>query len=117
MDFTGQKQPRLAGLYAEGRVETASAASLTIPATALVRDGDNASAWRIKDNELRRITLALGDRDARTGDFVLEGGLAEGDQVIRHPNALLKDGQAVQPATAPSPTKAAAKDAETPARN
>ena len=117
VDFTGQRQPRLAGLYAEGRVETASASSLTIPATALVRDGDKASAWRVKDNKLQRITLALGDRDARTGEFVLKGGLAEGDQVIRHPNALLKDGQAVQSATAPSPTKAAAKDAETPARN
>ncbi len=117
VDFTGQKQPRLAGLYAEGRVETASAASLTIPATALVRDGDKASAWRVRDNKLQKITLALGDRDVRTGDFALKGGLAEGDQVIRHPNALLKDGQAVQSAAAPAPTKAAAKDAATPARN
>jgi RND family efflux transporter MFP subunit len=117
VDFTGQKQPRLAGLYAEGRVETASTASLTIPATALVRDGDKASVWRVRDNKLQKITLALGDRDVRTGDFALKGGLAEGDQVIRHPNALLKDGQAVQSAAAPAPTKAAAKDAATPARN
>ena len=117
VDFTGQKQPRLAGLYAEGRVETQSAASLTIPATALVRDGDKASAWRVKDNKLQKVTLALGDRDVRTGDFVLKGGLAEGDMVIRHPNALLKDGQAVQTAAAGAPTKAASKDAEGPARN
>jgi len=117
VDFTGQKQPRLAGLYAEGRVETASATSLTLPATALVRDGDKASAWRVRDSKLQKVTLALGERDPRTGEFVLKGGLAEGDQVIRHPNALLKDGQAVQAAAAPAPTKAAAKDDAAPARN
>jgi RND family efflux transporter MFP subunit len=117
VDFTGQKQPRLAGLYAEGRVETESAASLTIPAAALVRDGDTASAWRVHGSKLQKVTLALGERDPRSGDFVLKSGLAEGDQVIRYPNALLKDGQAVQTAAAPQPTKAAAKDAAAPARN
>src|SRR5260221_12130365 len=32
VDFVGPKQPRLAGLYAEGRVETETRTSLTIPA-------------------------------------------------------------------------------------
>jgi membrane fusion protein, multidrug efflux system len=116
VDFTGQKQPRLAGLYAEGHVEAQTTASLTLPATALVRDGDKASAWRVKDGKLQKVTLALGERDPRSGDFVLKGGLAEGDQVIRHPGALLKDGQLVQAAVPPAATKAAATDAS-PARN
>ena len=98
VDFVGDKQPKLAGLYAEGRLETASRASLTIPATAVVRDGDNAAAWRVKGDKLQKVTLAVEQRDARTGDYVLKGGLAEGDQVIRHPNALLKEGQSVQAA-------------------
>jgi RND family efflux transporter MFP subunit len=117
VDFTGEKQPRLAGLYAEGHIEISSAESLTLPATALVREGDKSLAWRVKDGKIRKVTLALGERDPRTGDFVLKDGLAPGDQVIRHPNALLKDGQPVQAATAPAPTKAAAKDAPSPARN
>ncbi|HEX4943840.1 MAG TPA: efflux RND transporter periplasmic adaptor subunit [Usitatibacteraceae bacterium] len=118
VDFTGQKQPRLAGLYAEGHVETDSATSLTLPATALVRDGDKASAWRVKDNKLQKVTLALGERDPRTGDFVLKGGLSEGDLVIRHPGALLKDGQAVVASAPAATTKAAATgDAAVPARN
>jgi len=118
VDFTGEKQPRLAGLYAEGHIETASATSLMLPATALVRDGDKASAWRVKDNKLQKVTLALGERDPRTGDFALKGGLAEGDQVIRHPNALLKDGQLVQASAPPAPTKAASTaDPAAPARN
>lgn len=117
VDFTGEKQPRLAGLYAEGHIETASAVSLTLPATALVRDGDNASAWRVKDGKLQKVALAVGERDPRTGHFVLKGGLEEGDQVVRHPNALLKEGQLVQASAPPAPTKAAASADAAPARN
>ena len=48
VDLVGEKQPKLAGLYAEGRVETESRSSLTIPASAVVRDGDSTFAWRVK---------------------------------------------------------------------
>jgi membrane fusion protein (multidrug efflux system) len=98
VDFVGEKQPKLAGLYAEGRLETDSKTSLTIPATAVVRDGDKASAFRVKDNKLQKVPLALAERDARSGDYVVAGGLAEGDRVIRYPTTLLKDGQPVQTA-------------------
>lgn len=118
VDFTGAKQPRLAGLYAEGNVETENFTSLTLPAASIVRDGDKASAWRVKDSKLQKAAVTLGNRDPRTGDFLLKGGLAEGDLVIRYPNALLKDGQAVQAAAAAAPTKAASTaDSAVPARN
>jgi RND family efflux transporter MFP subunit len=96
VDFTGAKQPKLAGLYAEGRVETATRSSLTIPASAVVKDGDASFAWRVSEGKLKKVPLALADRDPRTGEFVLKNGLAEGDQVIRYPTAMLKDNQAVQ---------------------
>ena len=115
VDFVDKKQPKLAGLYAEGRIETESTTSLTVPATALVRDGDKASAWRLKENKLQKVALNIGDRDPRSGDYALRGGLAEGDLVIRYPSAALKDGQKaekVETAAAPvQPTKAAANDA------
>ena len=98
VDFTGETEPKLAGLYAEGRVETASRASLTVPASAIVRDGEKALAWRVKDNKVQKVPLVLSERDARSGDYVLKDGLAEGDQVIRYPTALLKDNQPVQAA-------------------
>jgi RND family efflux transporter MFP subunit len=101
VDFVGEKQPRLAGLYAEGRVATETHASLTIPASAVVRDGEKASAFRVKDSKLQKVQVQLDDKDARTGDYVLKSGLAEGDQVIRYPTALLKDKQPVQ-ASAPA---------------
>jgi hypothetical protein len=116
VDFAGQKAPRLAGLYAEGRVETESAASLTIPATALVREGDKASAWVVKDGKLAKVPLTLGERDPRTGDWAVAAGLAEGSQVIRHPNTALKDGQLVQasPGKSSETKTANAKTAEAP---
>ena len=111
VDFVGREAPKLSGLYAEGRVETESSASLTIPATAVVRDGDTASTWRLQDNKIRKVPVALGDRDPRSGDFAVKSGLAEGDKVIRYPSALLKDGQPVQ-ASKPAPTSMASEGAK-----
>jgi RND family efflux transporter MFP subunit len=110
VDFVGDKQPRLAGLYAEGQLETQSRTSLTIPATALVREGDTASAFRVSGNKLQKVALAIGERDTRSGDYVVKAGLAEGDQVLRYPSALLKDNQPVQ-AAAPAKASMAVTDA------
>ncbi len=101
VDFVGDNQPKLAGLYAEGRLEAQTTTSLMLPATAIVRDGDKAMAWRLKDDKLQKVTVSLADRDTRTGNFVVKEGLAEGDQVIRYPSTMLKEGQSVQ-ASAPA---------------
>ena len=95
VDFVGEKQPKLAGLYAEGRIEAASKTGLTVPATALVRDGDTTSVWRLNDNSVQKISLEIGERDPRSGDYVLRSGLAEGDRLLRHASATLQDGQAI----------------------
>jgi len=98
VDFVGDTQPKLAGLYAEGRLEIESHTGLTVPASAVVRDGDKAQAWKVAGNKLQKVTLAIADKDQRSGDYVLKSGLAEGDQVIRYPSAMLKEGQTVQAA-------------------
>ena len=115
VDFVDKQQRLLAGLYAEGRIETDSASGLTIPATALVRDGDKTTAWRVNGNALTKVSLVIGDRDPRSGDFVLRSGLAAGDQLIRHPSATLRDGQKIERSVAAvvpaAPAKSAAVDA------
>jgi membrane fusion protein, multidrug efflux system len=90
------QQPALAGLYAEGRIETSSTASLTIPAGSLVQDGDQAFAWRLNNNALQKVMLSVGDRDVRSGDYVVNSGLTSGDKVLRHPNTTLVDGQKLE---------------------
>ena len=109
VDFVGDKQPKLAGLYAEGRLEAQTHVSLTVPSSAIVRDGDKVSAYRVKDGKLQKVALAIGDRDPRTGEYVVVSGLAEGDQVIRYPTTALKEGQGVQ-ASVPAKSSMAATD-------
>jgi RND family efflux transporter MFP subunit len=106
VEIAGGAPERLAGLYAEGRVEASTSSALMIPASAIVRDGDHAYAWRIKDKVLQKVALALGERDPRRGDFVVRGGIADGDRVLRNPIATLKDGQAVKdvPSAVTAPT-------------
>ena len=88
-------RPTVAGLYGEGRVETRRTAALMIPPSALVKEGDNAFAWRVKNRKLQKVSLTIGDRDPRSGDFVLKGGLAEGDTLLRYPNSTLHNDQPV----------------------
>jgi len=90
------QRPEVSGLYAEGRIETRSTTALTIPATALVRDGDQSYAWRLSNGLLHKVSIRVGDRDPRSGEFALAGGLAEGDQLLRYPTSTLRDGQAVE---------------------
>jgi membrane fusion protein (multidrug efflux system) len=94
------RQPKLGGLYAEGRIETSRTTGLTVPATALVKDGDKAFLWRLGSSALQKVSVVIGERDARSGDFLLKSGLAERDIVIRHPTAALKDGQKIEMAPA-----------------
>ena len=97
-----KQQPNVSGLYAEGRVETRRTAALTLPPTAVVREGDAAFAWRVKDRVLQKVSLSVGDRDPRSGEFVLTGGVAEGDTVLKYPATTLQNGQAVEMAEAVS---------------
>jgi hypothetical protein len=78
-----------------------------LPAVALVREGDKAFAWRVKDGSVQKVPLVLGERDPRSGDHVLRSGLAEGEQLIRNPTSALKDGQKVQLGMAAAPAAAA----------
>jgi membrane fusion protein, multidrug efflux system len=110
IELPADTPPRLAGLYAEGRIEASTSSALMIPESAIVRDGERAFAWRIKSNVLQKVALNVGDRDPRRGDRVVKSGIEQGDRVLRHPIATLKDGQAVKDspsAQAASPTAAA----------
>jgi membrane fusion protein, multidrug efflux system len=112
VEIAGDAPARLAGLYAEGRVEATASSALTVPDSAVVREGERAFAWRIKGNALQKVVLSVGERDLRSGDYIVRAGVAEGDKLLRHPVATLKDGQAVKDtpaAVAASPASAIAK--------
>ena len=98
--FTNATQPKVSGLYAEGRIDAEAAAALMVPESALVRAGDKAYTWRIKGNKLSKVDVVVGARDARTGNLAVTTGLAAGDQVLRSPTSNLTDGQQVEMAAA-----------------
>ena len=93
-------QPRVSGLYAEGRIESDATATLMLPEGALVRTGDKAYTWRMKDKTLSKVDLMIGRRDPRTGNYEVRQGLAAGDTVMRSPSSSYKDGQKVEMAAA-----------------
>jgi RND family efflux transporter MFP subunit len=100
--------PRVAGLFAEGRVLTGGVQALMLPESAVVRAGDAAHAWRVEGTVLRKVPLKLGTRDARSGEVAVLAGLQAGQQVLRNPGSTLVDGQRVEFARAPTAASGAA---------
>ncbi len=92
----GSPQPKVSGLFGEGRIEAESTDALMLAESSLVKAGDKAYTWRLKGNVLSKADLVLGARDARTGDLEVRSGLAAGDVVLRTPNSSLKNGQKYQ---------------------
>jgi membrane fusion protein (multidrug efflux system) len=121
VDFVGPAQPKVAGLYAEGRIDADSKVVLMLPESALVRAGDQTHVWRLLSQDttqtqtqpqpkpqpqpqpqpqdqtqlhvLRKVALVLGERDERSGQWEVRSGLAVGDKVLRHPGSGMLDGQ------------------------
>lgn len=99
----GAKAPRVAGLYAEGRIASGGAALPRLPETSVVRsgvNGDGAYVWRVRDGRINKVAVQLGARDERSGELELKGGLADGDVLLRNPGSSLVDGQRVEMAKA-----------------
>jgi membrane fusion protein (multidrug efflux system) len=100
VEFAEASQPHVAGLYAEGRVESQTSSSLMIPPSALVQAGDNNYVWRVKGGMLSKVPLSIGTRDERSGRWQVLSGLQSGDMVVRVPASGFKDGQKVVLSTA-----------------
>jgi RND family efflux transporter MFP subunit len=112
VDFAdAAKAPKVAGLFAEGRVETGSSDRLTLPESPIVRSGEAAAVWRLDDKTLQRVAVKLGERDERSGLVPVLSGLAAGDRVLRNPSRTMSAGQGyeLKPAAAGAAAASAAK--------
>lgn len=88
--------PRMAGLFAEGRIESGSERVLTVPESALQRAGEAAFAWRVGADSVAKVPVRVGERDPRSGEVPVLAGLAEGERILRNPGSGLVDGQKVE---------------------
>lgn len=108
VEFTDQQPPRTAGLYAEGRIEAGTRQALMLPEGSVVRTGDATHVWRVRGDQVQKVAVKLGERDARRGEYPVIEGLAEGDRVLRNPGSTLVDGQRVEYAAPARPASTSA---------
>ena len=85
--------PRVAGLFAEGRIQTGGVQQLMLPEGTVIRSGDNAHVWKLGEGVLQKQAVKLGERDPRSGEFPVVSGLSAGERVLRNPAGSLVDGQ------------------------
>ena len=72
----------VAGLYADGRVVTASANGLVVDANAVNEAEESPWVLRVRDGRTERVEVVVGVRDARTERVELKG-VNEGDVLLR----------------------------------
>jgi len=108
--FTGSARPRVAGLYAEGQINS-GAKTQTVPVvdeSAVQRAGDTSFVWRVDASAVHKVAVTLGARDVRSGRYAVQAGVQTGDRLLRNPGSSLKDGQAITMVAAPAPAKPSA---------
>jgi len=84
------------GLFAEGRVLTASASGVVVPANAVNVSGDQPWVARVTNNKVERVNVTLGLRDPRTERIQVVSGLSEGDTLLRGAAQGIAPGTLVQ---------------------
>ncbi|MDB5960444.1 MAG: efflux transporter periplasmic adaptor subunit [Massilia sp.] len=94
--FVNNVQPKVSGLYGEGRIDSDVKSALMLPEASVVKAGDKLYVWRLKDKTINKVNLDVGVRDPRTGNYEVKNGLAAGDMILRTPNSTLKDGQQIE---------------------
>ncbi|HWE35941.1 MAG TPA: efflux RND transporter periplasmic adaptor subunit [Isosphaeraceae bacterium] len=96
------------GLYAYATITVEeSPYALTLPATAVGRDGDKTFCVAVRDGHAARLPIELGLGDGAR--FEVRSGL-KGDEVVAKANvAALADGQAVEPLPSAKPAASGAK--------
>ena len=93
VEISGKDRPPVAGLFAEGVIETTNQSALMIPESCLRREGDKVFAWVLDGNKIVKRSIQLGDRDTRLGEWVVNSGLVAGEKILRTTSSSLKDGQ------------------------
>jgi membrane fusion protein (multidrug efflux system) len=76
-------QRLVAGLFAEGRVTTATREALVAPTDAVEASGESASVLRLRDGRAERAAVTIGLRDEQHGRIEILSGLSPKDILLR----------------------------------
>jgi hypothetical protein len=72
-------------------VEIAQRSGLSVPAGIIAMATPRSRGRRAAAQD----NLKLGERDPRSGEYIVESGLAVGDSILRYPSSALHDQQPV----------------------
>jgi membrane fusion protein, multidrug efflux system len=72
----------ISGLFAEGRVESATYKGLVVPVSALDETGPKPIVTRIRDNKAERVEVGLGIRQSDPEQVEVTAGVSAGDVLI-----------------------------------
>lgn len=86
----------IAGLFAEGRVNSKTRQALVLPANAIDDSGPAPTVTRVRDGKAERVTVQLGLRDPETERVEVVSGLNEGDVVLTGGSRGIAPGTPVQ---------------------
>ena len=76
ISFTDAQQPRVAGLYAEGTIAATQTRVLALPESSSPRRATRPQPGASTTPPCKKVDVALGSRDARTGYLEIRSGLA-----------------------------------------
>jgi len=83
----------IAGLFAEGRIETSTRTGVVVPMSAVDETGPTPTVTRVRDGKAERVSVTLGLRQSETERIEIATGISAGDVVI------LGSSKAVAPGT------------------
>jgi len=72
----------VAGLFAEGRVNSEARQGLVAPSTAIGTTGNDTWVLRVRDGKAERVAVEVGLRDERAARVELRSGVREGDVLL-----------------------------------
>lgn len=93
----------VAGLFAEGRVESQVRQGIMVPASAVDERGVTAGVLRLRAGKVERVPVQLGLRDPDSERVEVTGGVAPGDTLLVGPAIGTAPGTAVRISAAPRP--------------
>jgi membrane fusion protein, multidrug efflux system len=91
----------ISGLFAEGRVETATKKTLVVPGTAIDTVNGSPTVARVKEGKVERVPVTLGLRDTSAERVEVVAGLSDGDVVLTGAARGVTPGTPVTIAAAP----------------
>jgi RND family efflux transporter MFP subunit len=93
----------VAGLFAEGRVESTVRQGIMVPASAVDERGVTAGVLRLRAGKVERVPVTLGLRDPESERVEVSGGVAAGDTLLIGPAIGTAPGTPVRISAAPRP--------------